>query len=297
MKPRKETPPSSHSGSSRSPSEESLSTQEAAEAEEQEILERTAPTGDVVYQAIYREGEHEVERNGRALAWSGLAAGLSMGFSFVSEALLRSYLPNTEWRPLISKLGYSTGFLIVILGRQQLFTKNTLTVMLPLFKRKEAALFAKVGRLWIIVLLANLTGAFAFTLIISQTPAFDTKAHQHFAEIASENLQFSFLTTLLRSVIAGWLIALMIWLLPFAESARIWVIALLAYVVGIGHFPHIVAGATPAFYLTLTGGVSLSRCLGDFIAPVLLGNIIGGVALVAALAHAEFIYASGGKRA
>lgn len=32
---------------------------------------------------------------------------------------------------LVAKLGYSVGFLIVILGRQQLFTENTLTPILP----------------------------------------------------------------------------------------------------------------------------------------------------------------------
>src|SRR3982751_354624 len=90
---------------------------------EEEIVERTAPPGEIVYEAVYREGEHELKRNGGELALSGLAAGLSMGFSLVAEGLLQFYLPKTGWASLVSKLGYSIGFLIVILGRQQLFTK------------------------------------------------------------------------------------------------------------------------------------------------------------------------------
>ena len=105
-----------------------------AEKQEEEIIDRTAPPGEVIYRAIYAEGEHELHRSTGELAVSGLAAGSSMGFSMVGEALLRHYLPEATWTPLISKLGYSLGFLIVILGRQQLFTKNTLTVILPLLR-------------------------------------------------------------------------------------------------------------------------------------------------------------------
>ena len=60
-----------------------------------------------------------------------------MGFSLVVEGLLRSGLPDTSWRPLVANLGYTLGFLIVVLGRQQLFTENTLTVVLPVLHRKN----------------------------------------------------------------------------------------------------------------------------------------------------------------
>lgn len=266
--------------------------QQAEQKKEEEVEERTAPAGEIVYHAIYREGEHELERGSRELMWSGLAAGLSMGFSLVTEALLRSYLPDDHWRPIISKLGYSVGFLIVILGRQQLFTKNTLTVMLPLLKKRRSGLFANVARLWVIVFFANLAGALAFALFISKTTVFGSAMHGVFSDIAQEGLHESFLVAMLNSILAGWLIALMIWLLPFAESARVSVIILLAYILGLGHFSHIVAGAIPTFYLLLTGGMSFGAWLGLFLAPVLIGNVIGGVALVAVGAHAEFVYES-----
>src|SRR4051812_32659775 len=97
--------------------------QEQSDAAEEEAHERSSPGGEVVYKAILKEGEDELERPSGALFWSGLAAGLSMGFSLIGEALLRAYLPEAHWRPLVAKFGYSLGFLIVILGRQQLFTE------------------------------------------------------------------------------------------------------------------------------------------------------------------------------
>src|SRR4051812_19746867 len=110
---------------------------ESHDAEHHEAEERRAPSGRVVYHAILKEGDDELERPSSALFWSGLAAGLSMGFSLVAEGILRTRLPEREWTPLVTKLGYSIGFLVVILGRQQLFTENTLTPVLPVLQRKD----------------------------------------------------------------------------------------------------------------------------------------------------------------
>ena len=93
-------------------------------AERKDAIRRSAPKATIVYEAIRREGEEELARNTSALIWSGLAAGLSMGFSFLMEALLASGLPDSDRQPLISKFGYCIGFLIVVLGRQQLFTEQ-----------------------------------------------------------------------------------------------------------------------------------------------------------------------------
>src|SRR5689334_16269380 len=125
---------------------------------DQEAEEKSAPSAHVVYEAIRKEGRHELERKTSSLAWSGLAAGMSMGFSFVTLALLQHHLPDEPWRPLITPLGYSVGFLIVVLGRQQLFTENTLTVILPLLTRKTTRDVAKVAQLWSVVFFANLLG-------------------------------------------------------------------------------------------------------------------------------------------
>jgi len=267
-----------------------------AQSKNHEIAERTAPPGDVIYQAIYDEGEHELTRSSSALALSGLAAGLSMGFSFVSEALLHSRLPDAPWAPLISKLGYSVGFLIVILGRQQLFTKNTLTVILPLLNRKQASLLGNVIRLWILVLTANIVGAFLLAWMLGHTSLFDRDVHEAFYAIATASTSPSAATILIRAILSGWLIALMVWLLPFAESARIWVIVIIAYLVGLAGLPHVVAGNVESFYLVTTGSLPWSKCLTGYLLPSLIGNAIGGVTLVAVGAHAEFMTAESGKK-
>src|SRR5205085_2266994 len=196
------------------------------EAEVKKAEERTSPSGAIVYQAICKEGSDELERSTSALAWSGLAAGLSMGFSLVGLGLLRAHLPDAEWRPVVVNFGYSLGFLIVVLGRQQLFTENTLTVILPLLNRRDGATLRNVARLWTTVLLANLAGALLFAAVIAKTEVFDPATNEAFMRLGQESLRSGFAVTLLRGIFAGWLIALMVWLLPFAESARVWVIVI-----------------------------------------------------------------------
>ncbi|MGI8955300.1 MAG: formate/nitrite transporter family protein [Chthoniobacterales bacterium] len=263
-------------------------------AEDEEVKERASIKGRVVYRAVQKEGQDELERTNSALAWSGLAAGLSMGFSLMSESLLQSHLPDAPWRLLITKFGYSIGFLVVILGRQQLFTENTLTVILPLLRKHDARTFYNVARLWTIVLVANLVGGFAVAWLLGHTNGVGPEVHQAMNEISLVAMNHDFGTLLIRGVFAGWLIALMVWLLPVADTARVGVIILITYVVGIGEFSHIVAGSVEAFYLVATG----VKSFGDYfiyMVPILIGNIIGGSSIVAAIAHAEYIGSGEGK--
>lgn len=270
------------------PNETTISTR----AEQKQVEERLAIGPHVVYETIRREGEEELARTASALAWSALAAGLSMGFSFIAEGLLASRLPDQPWRPLISRAGYCVGFLIVILGRQQLFTENTLTVVLPLLLKKNLETLLRMLRLWAVVLAANLVGTFLFALCIGKIHLFDAHTQQTLTSIGEAHLGAGFGTVLVRAIFAGWLIALMVWLLPGAESARVGIVIIITYLIGISGFNHVIAGSTTMFFLIVTKVITWQVYVAQFLIPTLLGNVIGGFALVAALGHAQVV---GGK--
>jgi formate/nitrite transporter FocA (FNT family) len=258
-------------------------------AEEKKVEERLAISPSVVYETIRREGEEEFRRTSAALGWSALAAGLSMGFSLVAEALLAAYLPHAAWAPLISKFGYCVGFLIVILGRQQLFTETTLTVILPLLSKPAFAKILSVLRMWSVILAANLLGTFLFALAVGRIVIFAPAIQQALNEVSREGLGSGFGTVLARAIFAGWLIALTVWLLPAADSSRVSIIIILTYLIGIGGFAHVIAGSTKMFYLIVTGNESWGAYIAHFLIPTLLGNIVGGVSLVAFLGHAQVV--------
>jgi formate/nitrite transporter FocA (FNT family) len=257
--------------------------------EEKKVEERLAIGPNIVYETIRREGEVEFKRPSAAIAWSGLAAGLSMGFSLVAEALLAAFLPHLSWARLISKLGYSVGFLIVILGRQQLFTETTLTLVIPLLSKRTLDKIISVLRIWSIILVANLTGTFLFALCVAKIVIFDPATRQAFIDVSQEGLGSGFSRTLMRAIFAGWLIAMTVWLLPSADSSRVSIIIILTYLIGLGGFSHVIAGSTKMFYLIETDTLTWSAYAMQFLIPTLLGNIIGGVSLVALLGHAQVV--------
>lgn len=275
--------------------ERNQSKQNQNDKQQEEAEERSSPSGAVVYKAILKEGEDELKRPSSALFWSGLAAGMSMSFSLICEGLLRAHLPDAQWRSAVAKLGYSIGFLIVVLGRQQLFTENTLTPMLPLLKKKKFDVFLNVMRLWLVVFVANMIGALVVALMIAKTSVFEAHQRDTFVAIGREAMDPQWHTILLRGIFAGWLIALMVWLLPFAEAARVYVIIIITYFVGLGHFSHVIAGAVEVFTLAAATDTSWFDVIGHYLVPTLIGNIIGGVTLVAAINHAQVVSGGGGQ--
>ncbi len=257
-----------------------------APAERDQAAQHAAPPAVVIHEILRKEGEDELSRGPGAVFWSGFAAGLSMGFSFLALALIQSQLPQGPARHLIASAGYSLGFVIVVLGRQELFTESTLTAVLPLLVKRDWGTWQSLLRFWAVVLAANLLGTLIFAGLLAIHGLFSDDVRTALREIGHEAVSGPFWPTAIKAIFAGWLIALMIWLLPSARSARLFVILLLTYVVAIGHFSHVIAGSVEAFFAVFTGDASVYDYLIGFFVPTIIGNTIGGVALVALLNHA-----------
>lgn len=256
---------------------------------DEEVEERRAPSSRVIHDTIVRQGEEELERAPRALAWSGVAAGFSMGASLIAEAALQAHLPDTPASVLVGKFGYCVGFLVVILGRQQLFTENTLTPILPLLDKDSSATLGKVARLWAIVFVTNLIGALLVSLFLIRAPVLTDTIRETVLKISESAVRPDFLGVLCRGVLAGWLIALIVWLLPSADGGRVWIIIIITYVIGIAEFSHVVAGSVEVFALGWADRLSWVGAFSRFIVPAVIGNVIGGVALVACINHAQVV--------
>jgi formate/nitrite transporter FocA (FNT family) len=266
------------------------------EKEQRQAAERAAPGPLVIHEIVRAEGEEELERHFSGLAWSGLAAGLSIGFSFVAQAYLQAGLPDEKWRRLIAGFGYSLGFLIVVLGRQQLFTETTLTALIPTLTRRNLASLRATMRVWGIVLAANLIGTFIFAAFAAWPGVFDAEASSSMVTISTRLLSLPFGECIARAAAAGWLIGLMVWLLPASGSARPLIIILLTYVVSMCEFPHIIAGSVEATYAVFTGHAGAGDYILKFLAPTLIGNVFGGTALAALLNHAPIAHELNGAK-
>ncbi|BFG73353.1 formate/nitrite transporter family protein [Paraburkholderia terrae] len=255
--------------------------------EKDQAAQHTAPHALMLHEIVREEGEAALERTVIALVWSSLAAGLSMGFSFLTTAVLQAGLPDTSWRHLVSSFGYTTGFVLVIMGRQQLFSESTLTVVLPVLTRRDLDCLLKALRLWIVVLFCNLLSSWAFAAMLRLPGVFEADVVDALDETARSAVgPANTFPTFIRAVLGGWLIALMVWLLPSARSARLLTVVLITWVVAVAKLSHIIAGSTEVAYAVLAGDASLADYFGRFLLPTLAGNVVGGMTLVALLNHA-----------
>jgi formate/nitrite transporter FocA (FNT family) len=257
-----------------------------SEEEVEEVEKRERPRAAVIFETIRREGEDSYERASASLFWSAVAAGGSMTFSMITMGVIQAHLPDSPWRHLVASFGYTIGFLIVILGRQQLFTENTLTPLLPIFYEPERRRFRQTARLWAVILAGNLAAALCTAAFVAFSGAFPDDTLKSFDELARAATQHPFGVLFVKAIFAGWLIALMVWLLPLAETSAVFVIVILTYVVAAADFGHIIAGSVEAFFGAWRSAISWTDVVA-FIIPTLLGNCVGGVAFVAAISTAE----------
>jgi formate/nitrite transporter FocA (FNT family) len=272
-----------------SPAEAGVRDQQPAfsKHEIKDIEESSRLRAPMIYEILRREGEEEMARPATSLWWSGLAAGLSISFSLLAQAVLLRYSPDTPSRPLITGLGYSVGFLVVILARQQLFTENTITAVLPVVASPTLRNFRRLGRLWTIVLAANMTGTLFASLFCSFTPAVTPELRATMLELSRHMMENSPIEMFFKAISAGYLIAAMVWLIPGAGGAQFAVITLLTYMIAIAGFTHSVAGSFEAFMLVVNGQLAFSQMIAGFAVPVLFGNIIGGTVLFALISYAQ----------
>ncbi|WP_121062621.1 formate/nitrite transporter family protein [Chachezhania antarctica] len=250
---------------------------EALTSQEQDALEDQAPIRAVaIFEAIRREGRTELYRPLGALAMSGLVAGMAMGFSVLLQSLLRSHLPDTEWRPLIDSFGYCFGFLLVILGQLQLFTENTIKAVCPVLDHPSLTVFLRLGRLWSIVLVTNVVGAACFGAALWLSKDVQPEIWQTAYELSQKAVSYGFTETLLRGIGAGWLVAALVWMRPTTGSVQPMIIVLITYVIALAGFTHVVAGTTEAAFLVLEGDRTVGEAVFGYIVPAMLGNLLGG---------------------
>jgi len=256
-----------------------------SDREIEEADDRSSTTAKVVHEAIRLEGTDELNRPSSSILWSGVAAGLTMGCSMLGEGLLQANLPDAPWRELVASFGYCLGFIFVTMGRQQLFTETTLTVMLPVLHRTHG--IGDVARYWAIVFSANIVATLLFAAASSIPGLFQPESIQAFTALGVKAVEPGFAGVLIKALFAGWLIALMVWLMPAAASARFFVIIAVTWLISVARFSHVIAGSVEGAFAAIHGSIGWDRYFLGFLMPAFIGNSIGCVVFVALLNHAQ----------
>lgn len=268
--------------------EREVESEEKIRGEKIEVDEDRLPSRAMaIHEHIRQDGEKEMERDAMALLWSAVAAGLSMSASLLAKGIFHVHLEGVPGGFLLENLGYTFGFIIVIMSRQQLFTENTVTAVLPVMQKPTLVNVGLLLRLWGVVLLGNIIGtgiaAWAFTYM----PILDEPTQAAFVKIGMDVMRNTPAEMFSNAIISGWIVATMVWMFPSAGSAKIVVIVLMTWLIALADTTHIVVGTVEILYLVFSGALHWSEFFWPFALPTLAGNICGGTFIFALLSHAQ----------
>jgi formate-nitrite transporter family protein len=252
------------------------------------------PSAKEIFTEVATNARRELRRTNLALAISGLGGGAFLGLSALGMAFVAVLLGHSNADHLIASMFYPVGFIVVIVGRSQLFTENTLyPAALVLAERKH---ILNTLRLWTVVLPANLAGALGFAAIAVFTPGIDRSFVNAMSQYGAGALEHPFSAVFWSGVMAGWMIALTAWLVSGSHSitGSVMVIWMLTFFVALGNFAHCIATSCDILVAVL-GGQAAWGAYGRWLLAAVGGNIVGGVVLVAVLEYGQAIFAEESK--
>jgi formate/nitrite transporter FocA (FNT family) len=263
----------------------------AAPSAAQKHLER--PSAQDIFEQVANNARQELGRSSVSLAISGFAGGIFMGLSAMGNAIAVALLTPAGAAPtpttlFLGKMFYPLGFIVVILGRSQLFTENTLYPVALVLAEKNH--FWNTMRLWAVVLPFNVLGAFAFASLASLSGALSVPVIQSLAQLGLDAAGHPASTIFWSGVMGGWIIATVAWLVSGSHSitGSVMIIWMLAFVVGLGNFAHCIAASGEVFAAILTGHAPWLAFPAWFL-PAVAGNICGGVGMVTLLEYGQVI--------
>jgi formate/nitrite transporter FocA (FNT family) len=249
----------------------------------------TKSAGEIL-ETVITEGREELGRASTGLAFSAFGAGLNLSFSAIALAVVGTL---TGGIGLLALIAYPIGFLIVILGKEELFTENTVTpVAVALTDRST---IPNMLRMWTILLVFNILGAIVFAFAVVYGQILSPAALQLLLEEVSQKLEHSFWLLTLKAVFGGWLVAMVAWLVAASRDtvSQVLSIWLLVFLIPTSGLVHCIAGSTEVLISVFASEASWGEYLFRFLVPATLGNAIGGIVLVALLNYGQVM---GSKR-
>lgn len=240
---------------------------------------------DEIFHRIVATADEDFSRSTRLLFLSGIAAGLSIGLSFVARAALSGAVPDDS-SGLIGNLLYPLGFILIVGGKYQLFTENTLTPVTHILTR--IASIPDLLRIWGSVFFANVLGAGALAFVLAKTNILTPEAATAARDFGKHALEVPWNDLFWKGVLAGWIVASMVWLTHAARDSttRFFTVFALMYLIPSADLFHCIIGACEVLYMIFQGLADWQE-FGYFMSAVTLGNTIGGVLLVAILNYSQ----------
>jgi len=246
---------------------------------------------EVVLQFLHHAEEFLTAGPWRQLVLA-FAAGSFICFGAVLSVALTVDIESVGISRLLLGLGFSVGFVLVILSGSALFTE--VNVLLPeVFLSRPADFCRRCWRFWLIAYAGNALGALFVGSMVNGAQAFGRLQEETLFEIMAEKMRFQDLgvegwfVVFLSGILGNWLVGMAAFLATAARtvSGKILgvVLPVVAFVaIGLQHAP-----ANMGYFATglIAGGsgVGWGEAIWWNIVPASLGNVLGGAIFVALL--------------
>lgn len=232
----------------------------------------------------------EFERPNRGLLLSSFSAGLDTGFSVLLMAVFYTLFQgqlDDAWLKLLLASCYSVGFLLVILGRSELFTEHTTLAVLPVLDKQKRLI--DLARVWGVVYAGNISGAVLFSAIMCfVTPQMGIVDERAFVALAEPLVQGPFWVIFLSAVLAGWLMGELGWLIGAARDtiSQVVFVFIVTATIGAVGLHHSIVGTVEvvAGVIVSQGEIGLVD-FAKFLFWTTFGNAVGGVVFVAMIKY------------
>lgn len=192
---------------------------------------------------------------------------------------------------LIGALVFPVGFVILLVGKSELFTENFLLPVTGVLEHRGT--LRQLSALWAISLSGNLIGVLIFALLVSRGEVLSAGAVGELRELAEHKVEYGLFTAFIKALFAGWLITVLTWLLLAADGmgprlVMIWIIGTL---IVLGQFNHVVISAAEIFMAMLLGAsITPGEWFTRNFVPALAGNMAGGLVFETLLQYVQARY-------
>lgn len=240
-------------------------------------------------------GSKRLERPLIGDAITAFAGGMSVSFGAIAMVVAAAAVgggievPSTAL--LVGALVFPVGFIILLVGKTELFTENFLLPVAAVIKGRGD--LRQLGSLWAVTLACNLAGSLVFAFLISREQVLSRGPADEMIALATHSIEYSLPTAFIKALFAGWLMTTLTWLLVAAVGfgpriAMIWVIGTL---IVLGQFNHVIISAAEIFMAMFLGAnISVGDWLTRNFLPALTGNLFGGLVFETLLQYVQSRY-------
>ncbi|MFC6835702.1 formate/nitrite transporter family protein [Halomarina ordinaria] len=246
-----------------------------------------------ILESLIETGRSEMERETSGLLLSGLSAGLDIGFGPLLMAVLLT-LSESGYGDVGTELllasAYAVGFILVIVGRSELFTEHTTLAVMPVLDGRGSV--GELARLWGLVYVGNIVGGVLFTVfVVTLMPSLGVAEPEAFGTIAQKLVEYDLTQLFVAGILAGWLMGLLAWLVTAAQetTSRLLVIWLVTASIGLLHLPHSIAGNVEVLFGLFLSPEVVFLDYVAFLALATAGNAVGGGVFVALLKYGHVV--------